>query len=134
MWKILVVDDEFANRKLLIEVLKEYGTCDAAASGQEALTAFKSSYEAKSPYDVVLLDVAMPDIDGLGVLQQARDFEEKRGIVLGKGVPIVMVTAHPKTFMKSFYRGADEFVAKPVDPEKLIRKMKDVLDSRKTAE
>ena len=128
MWRILVVEDDFDSRKLLIEILRDRAQCDVAANGAEACRAFSEAFSAGHPYDLILLDVAMPEVDGLQVLERLRAFEEERGIQLGSGVPIIMVTAHPVAFTKSFIRGCDDFIIKPVEASVLIEKIENKLE------
>ena len=123
MWNILVVDDDFLNRKLILGILQKHAHCDVAAGGKEAIEAFKASFSGEKPYDVILLDVAMPDVDGIEVLKQIRAFEESKGVLLGHGIPIIMVTAHKTTFMSSFNEGCDDFMLKPIDGAALIKKI-----------
>ena len=66
----------------------------------------------------------MPEMDGVEVLNRIREFEKGHNVRLGKGVPIIMVTAHSNSFMKSFNGGCDDYILKPVDADKLIEKMK----------
>ena len=124
MWNVLVVDDDADNRKLLLGILEEHAKCDLASSGREAYEIFQRSFTEKKPYDVILLDVAMPEMDGVEVLNRIREFEKGHNVRLGKGVPIIMVTAHSNSFMKSFNGGCDDYILKPVDADKLIEKMK----------
>ena len=62
--KILVVEDDFASRQFLIRWLMEIGEVDVAISGTEALEAFSNALGARSPYDLVTLDIMMPDVAG----------------------------------------------------------------------
>jgi two-component system chemotaxis response regulator CheY len=130
MWRILVVDDNFANRMLLTEILREAAVCDVAANGREAIEAYNLSIDGKRPYDLVLLDVAMPEIDGLQFLTMVRDAEKAAGVMLGEGLPIIMVTAHEKPFMKAFISGCDDYVIKPVNGAELLGKIKEKLGKR----
>lgn len=123
MWNVLVVDDDFVNRKLILGILDGHAHCDVAAGGKEAVEVFKNSLASNKPYDAILLDVAMPDVDGIEVLRQIRAFEESKGTLLGHGVPIIMVTAHKTTFMNSFNEGCDDFLLKPVDGDALLKKI-----------
>ncbi len=124
MWNVLVVDDEADNRKLLVGILEEHAKCATASSGKEAYESFQASLREKKPYDLILLDVAMPEMDGIELLNQIRTFEKGQNIRLGKGIPIIMVTAHSNTFMKSFNGGCDDYILKPVDADKLLEKIK----------
>ncbi len=123
MWNVLVVDDDAVNQKLLVEILAKYAKCAVASCGREAYDAFVKSYHERTPFDIILLDVAMPDMDGIEVLEKIREFEKAHNIKLGKGIPIIMVTAHTTSFMKSFNGGCDDFILKPVDGAKLIKKI-----------
>ena len=123
MWRVLVVDDEPDNRELLEGILESRAVCHSVGSGSEAVNAFNFACRAKQAYDILLLDVAMPDMDGVAVLERIRAMEREQGIGLGKGTPVIMVTAHPTSFMKSFNSGCDDFVLKPVQAETLIAKM-----------
>ena len=127
MKKFLIVDDEPFNCKLLKEILSEVAYCDAVYNGTEALKIFQASYDSEVPYDMVLLDITMPDIDGLEVLEGMRKFEEERGINLGKGIPVIMVTAVEKTFMEAFKKGAEDYILKPIEREKVLKKVSEQL-------
>ena len=129
MWKVLVVDDEPINRKLLIEILGDQAACDVAGDGKEALDAFRSSLKSE-PFDIILLDISMPDMDGVEVLRIIRELEEERGVRLGSGIPVIMVTAYTAPFMTSFKEGADDYILKPVDPDQLLAKMEKLLAAR----
>ncbi|RKY34251.1 MAG: response regulator [Candidatus Omnitrophota bacterium] len=123
MWKILVVDDDFITRKLTIEMLKEQAMCDTAANGKEAMQAYQHSLDTKQNYDLILLDVSMPEIDGLGVLRLIREQEKEDGVLLGEGIPIIIVTAYKKTFTDAFTQGCDDYLLKPLFAKTLIEKI-----------
>lgn len=125
MWNILVVDDDPDNLRLLVEVLDGHAYCRPASGGAEAVQAFVESFNSGVPFDAVLLDVAMPDIDGIAVLERIRAEEVHRGILLGRGVPVIMVTARPASFMKAFNGGCDDFILKPIDVQKLLEKIEE---------
>ncbi len=124
MWRVLVVDDNLANRELILELLADQAHCSVAVNGQEALEAYDQSLKSK-PYDIILLDISMPDIDGVEVLERIREREEKAGVALGKGIPIVMVTAHKEPVMTAFNKGCDNYILKPVIKEDLIAKIEE---------
>lgn len=131
MLRVLIVDDNFANRQFLFELLGDRATCHAAVNGKEAVEAFKASVENDKPYDLILLDIAMPEMNGIEFLHAVRSDEERRGVILGEGVPIIMVTAHEEPFMKAFNLGCDDYVLKPIDPEELFRKIDELVARKK---
>ena len=127
MWKILVVDDNFFNRKLLVDILEEKAHCDIACNAEEAMAAYRLSVEKAIPYDLVLMDIAMPGENGLDLLVDIRKDEESRGIKLGRGLPIIMVTAHKEPLFEAFDRGCDDYILKQIDSDVLIQKIADKL-------
>jgi two-component system chemotaxis response regulator CheY len=120
MWKILVVDDVFPNRQLLIEVLSEVAACDPAMNGEEALDLFKKAKNSK-PYDAVLMDIAMPKVDGLNALKSIRALEAAAG---SKPTPVLIITAFKEPFVEAFNLGCDDYLIKPVDVNELMSLLK----------
>ncbi|MFH1359856.1 MAG: response regulator [Candidatus Omnitrophota bacterium] len=124
MWKVLIVDDNFENRELMAEILRDVAECDLAVSGQEAIEKYNNALSLR-PYQVILLDIMMPDVDGLQALRIIRKNERDHGIELGDGVPVIMVTAHKKPYLDAFFQGCTDYIMKPIDPAKLIKKIEE---------
>ena len=133
MTKILVVDDEPLNCRLVKEFLAGKAECDTCFSGEEALDKYNASVKENNPYDLVLLDVAMPKMDGLTVLEKIRSEEDTRGIKLGCGIPVIILTAVKNSFMSAFKKGAEEYILKPVARDALFKKIDEVLSKKKQA-
>ena len=125
---MLVVDDDFFNRKLVGGLLKEHAECDYAVNGKEALLAFEAADSGQSPYDAILIDYNMPEMDGIELIDMIRRREGEKGIDLEKGVPIIMITAHVEVFMKAFNKGVNDYLLKPVHRDMLLAKLKGLLD------
>ncbi|MDB4766104.1 SpoIIE family protein phosphatase [bacterium] len=105
--KLLVVDDNEANRDTLSRRLKRAGhDVDVADGGQVALQMI-----AETPYDVILLDVMMPEVDGFEVLKQVRETTP------ADHLPIIMATAKTDsdTIVDALEMGANDYVTKPLD-------------------
>ncbi len=130
MQKFLIVDDESVNCRLLKEFLAERACCDIAYSGKDALKLYTTAWETGNDYDLMLLDISMPEMDGLEVLDRIRRSEESRGIKLGTGLPIIILTAVKDSFMSAFKKGAEEYILKPVNRETLIGKIDEQLKKR----
>nr|MEE4267848.1 response regulator [Candidatus Krumholzibacteria bacterium] len=126
--RILVVEDDFISRRLLCRFLEGFGECDVAINGQEALTAVEHAIVADEHYDLICLDIMMPEMDGHESLKRIRELEAKNGTPVGQGARIVMTTSleDHKNIRSAFSSSADGYVVKPVDKKKLISTLKDL--------
>jgi two-component system, chemotaxis family, chemotaxis protein CheY len=127
MMKILIVEDDFISRRILKEILSDYGNCDVVVDGEEAIQAFQLAHEEQAPYDLICLDIMMPNMDGHEALTRIREYEKGRGIQGASEVKVIMVTAldDPKTVFKAYYRGgATSYIVKPIEKEKLVEELR----------
>jgi len=116
---ILVVDDQFQNVELLEAYLVPQGyEIVKAASGEEALKKL-----GENQIDLILLDVMMPKMSGIEVLEKLRADEKT------KMIPVVMVTVLKETEdkVKALEAGCDDFISKPVDKVELLARVKSIL-------
>ncbi|ULO05022.1 response regulator transcription factor [Paenibacillus sp. 19GGS1-52] len=114
--QVLIVDDEWNMRNLLrIYLMKEGFATKEASTGQEALSLLE-----KHTFDVILLDVMMPDKDGWQVCQAIRETNS---------VPILMLTARTETKdkVRGLGIGADDYLTKPFEPEELLARIYSLL-------
>ena len=126
--KVLIVEDEFVSRKIIKDILSLYGDCDVVVDGDEGVQAFKLAWEEFSPYDLVVMDIMMPNTDGQEALKQIREIEKGIGIEGSKEVKVIMVTAldDPKNVFEALYQGgATSYIVKPIDKEKLLDEIRD---------
>jgi two-component system, chemotaxis family, chemotaxis protein CheY len=105
--RVLIVEDEFHSRKLLQAILSRYGECDVAVNGVEAVEAFRSALDGGEPYDLILMDILMPIMDGRSALIKIRAIKKQRGIRGPEEVKVIMTSAlgDPKTVVNTYYRG-----------------------------
>lgn len=109
------------------EMLSQYGECQTAENGKEAVEAFESALENGQPYDLVCLDILMPVMDGQEALIKIRHIEEDHGIMELDEAKIIMTTGltDSKSITDAFYKGeATSYLIKPVTEEKLVEKMR----------
>ena len=121
--KILIAEDDFTCRMIMQRLLEPYAKCDVAINGKEAIEAFTSGIVEGKPYDLILLDVMMPEMDGQEVVKEVRRIEEKEwGIIYPKGIKIIMTTAldDPHNVVAAFKSFCDAYLVKPITEEKLI--------------
>lgn len=120
--KSLIVDDDFFSRRILQSILATYGESHVAVDGKEALFAFEKAFDEESPYDVICLDIMMPDIDGQEVLKKIREFEAGKGILGNDNVKIIMTTAldDKENIKKAFREQCESYLIKPIGKTKLI--------------
>jgi two-component system chemotaxis response regulator CheY len=124
--KTLVVEDDFTSSLLLREILKHYGPSHAALNGREAVDAVRTAIDSGEPYDLICLDIMMPEMDGHEALQHIRALEEAKGIIAIRGAKIVMTTAldDSKNILASFKDQCDIYLTKPVDKAKLLGELR----------
>jgi len=117
--RMLIVEDEFLSRKLVIHYIQRFGNFDVAVDGEEAVEAVKAAYVDEKPYDVIFLDIMMPQKDGLSVLQDIRAYEESRGLSPTDGIKIIMTTAlgDPRSIMTAFRNQCEAYITKPYTEE-----------------
>lgn len=125
MYKCLIVEDDLAARKLLQIHLSDWGQCDTAVNGQRAVEAFQQALAANQPYDLVCLDIMMPEMDGHQTLRTLRGLEEERGILGLDGVKVIMTTAlrDSENVFHAFREGCEAYVVKPVRKRHLFEEM-----------
>jgi len=124
--KILIADDGRVMRTVISAKLAEYGySVTAVASGREALESIE-----QQPVDLVLLDIHMPDMDGLETLRYLR--ERHTAIQL----PVIMATANDQDedVIECFESGANDFVSKPINFPILFARMETHLKLKRAME
>lgn len=118
--RILVVDDEDVFRQTLASWLKEDGyDVQSAADGEQAIAAVQSN-----PIDLILLDVRMPGVDGLGVLKYVKEHHP--------GIEVIMLTGYEelRIAVQCMKLGASEFLTKPIDSDGLSARVRSILRAR----
>lgn len=110
---ILIAEDNPVNQKLAVRVLQKQGHSSVVANnGREAIETWE-----KQPFDAILMDVMMPEMDGLVATEEIR----KREQTTGRHIPIIAITANAMVGdrEKCLAAGMDEYISKPVDVTRL---------------
>jgi two-component system chemotaxis response regulator CheY len=120
--KTLIAEDDLVSRLLLQTFLSRYGTCHTVVTGTEAIGAFRLAADEKAPYDLVCMDIRMPELDGKDAVSALRAIEEERNILFSRGVKVIMTTgsSDTKQIFKSFQALCDDYLVKPIDTGRLL--------------
>lgn len=126
--RTLIVDDDFYSRVVLHDMLRGVAECHIAVNGEEAVGAFKKALEDGRPYDLVCLDLVMPEMDGQQALQEMRALENEQGVdQVDRCVVFVvsMVEDNRETNEAFFLGGADSFLVKPIEETRLMVELRE---------
>jgi len=123
--RILIAEDDYVSRKFLYKFLSTFGECDVTVDGMEAIEVFLSALESGKYYDLVCLDIMMPEVDGVKALKTIRLLEEERDIAKQNRTKIIMTTAlnDPEGIFRTYELGSEAYAVKPIDTVKLVEVM-----------
>lgn len=125
--RVLIVDDDFYSRVMLHDMMRPVAECHIAVNGEEAVGAFKKALEDGRPYDLVCMDLVMPEMDGQQALREMRGYEEDLGLSdmeRCKVVVISMLEDSRETNDAFFLGGADCFLVKPIEEERFMDELR----------
>jgi PleD family two-component response regulator len=119
--KVLVVDDQEANVKLLERMLRGagYSSIDSTMDAREVC-----AMHVKNRYDLILLDLEMPAMDGFTVMEGLGEIEKDGSL------PILVITAQPEHKLRALREGAKDFVSKPLDLAEVLMRVYNLLETR----
>jgi two-component system chemotaxis response regulator CheY len=126
--RTLIVEDDITNQILLQAFLSKYGECKLAANGQQALAAFRAAENSGKGYDLICMDIMMPEMDGQAAIREIRVLEQAAGKSSANSVKIIMTTAAADTdnIKQSFSSLCDAYLFKPIDTGKLLGHIRDL--------
>lgn len=126
--QILIVDDDISSRKILQKYLSSYGDCDIAVDGKEALRIFENALKRNESYDLVCLDIMMPEVDGQEALKEIRRIEAEKGILGLDCAKVIMTTALSdfSNIKIAFRAQCEAYLIKPIEKQKLVKTLKEL--------
>jgi len=125
--RALIVDDDFYSRSFLEYLLHSHAVCDMAENGEEAVMIYQRALKEKNPYDLVFMDLRMPEIDGSAAMREIRGVERDLGVPEGNGAKIVIISVledAEDTHNAMFLGDAAAFLQKPVEEKALLTELK----------
>jgi two-component system chemotaxis response regulator CheY len=133
MLRALIVDDDPVNTRFLVEILTPYAICDTASNGHAGLEAFRRALTVGPAYDLILLDVMMPGMDGHRALEGMRHLEHVQGVPSSDAAKVIMISAldDARTMYRAFFQGqAMSFLSKPFSSETVLQELRkfDLID------
>ncbi len=121
--RFLVVDDDFQTRLQVQRFLYPYGYVDVATDGEEAVEAFRLALKEGAPYDLITLDILMPNSDGQEALREIREIEKEKNVPEASAVKVIMISGldDAKEVHDAFFLGsATSYLVKPIHHKVLM--------------
>lgn len=120
--RILIVEDDTTSRLLLRKMLEPLGSCDVAVNGKEAVESVRLAGEQGQRYELICLDIMMPEMDGQAALKAIRAIEQEAGCLPSQAAKIVMTTAlrDIENVTTAYRELCDGYLVKPIMRDKLV--------------
>ncbi len=124
--KILIAEDDLGTQKILKKFLERFGECTVVDDGAKALAVFSQAHEEEDLFDILFLDILMPQMSGHQLLQAVREFEHERKIGTTQCVKIIVVTSlnDAENVVGAFRLGCEAYITKPIDGRQVIEEMR----------
>jgi two-component system chemotaxis response regulator CheY len=123
--RILIADDDYVSRTKLKSILGQYGRCDTVPNGESAFSMFEKAHEEDIPYDLISMDILMPDPgQGQDAIKNIREWEKKNHVEEPAKILVVSQLKDCENILSSFDEGCAWYLIKPVSPESIAAALK----------
>jgi two-component system, chemotaxis family, chemotaxis protein CheY len=124
--KVLIAEDDLMCASILLEFLQPFGKCEIATTGKQAIEMFKMALDRKDPYDLICLDILLPELNGHQVREQISNIEKNSYIPYDKGAKIFITSALEdySNVIQAFQSQCEAYFVKPLKIEKLVGTLK----------
>ena len=124
--KSLIVEDDYISRLFLWKILKKYGTVHIAVNGNEAIENVNKALDTGALYDLICLDIMIPEMDGQAVLKEIRLMEDNHKITIEKRSKVFMITAlaDRDNVIRAAQHHCDNFLVKPITQAALLENIR----------
>ncbi|MBF0270451.1 MAG: response regulator [Magnetococcales bacterium] len=125
--KILIADDDVNSRVILTSILAPHGECHEVMNGVEAVAAFKTALEKNDPYQLVCMDIMMPEMDGQEAVLAIRAAEKDHQVAANDETVVIMTSALDTldSIIRSFDQGGcNAYLGKPIRRAALLEKVR----------
>jgi len=126
MLRILIAEDSEFQRLHLKKILSEYGACDQAEDGDQAVELARHALASGEYYDLVVMDILMPGTNGHAALKKIMELQLMAGIDREKWPKVIMLSSlsDPENILTAqFDEGADIYITKPYEPEIVVESL-----------
>ena len=126
--KVLVIEDDFVSRRVLQTMFEKCSEVDVAEDGQTALECIRRSCSNGTGYDLVTLDIMLPEVDGYEVLDELRRLEESSNIPTKNAAKVIATSAlsDGRAILKAFRNQAEAYLIKPIGRSDLNNKLEEL--------
>jgi len=123
--KILIADDEMVSRTKLKLIMENFGECETVDNGKDAVAMFHKAHQQGEPFGLIMLDINLPEMDGMQVLSEIIAAEIKLELSNTHRAKILMVTSFTDKdhVIRCIQSGCDEYIAKPFDIDTIGKKL-----------